>query len=101
MTVVLKLRASGAHAAEYTINELIIAAEQAKEEKSAEKADDSGDDDKNSGTMIVDATCTPSQISYPQDVSLLNKARECSEKIIDELHEKRKAKTAHLSQKGA
>lgn len=74
------------------INELIIAAEQAKEEKSAEKTDDSGDDDKNSVTMIVDATCAPSQISYPQDVSLLNKARKCSKKIIDKLHEKGKQK---------
>lgn len=79
------------------INELIIAAEQAKLEKEKEEtvkdeSDDSDDDDKNSGTMIVDATCAPSQISYPQDVSLLNKARECSEKIIDELHEKGKKK---------
>lgn len=70
------------------INEMIIAAEQAKAEKAEKEADDSDDDDKNSGTMIVDATCAPSQISYPQDVSLLNKARECSEKIIDELHVK-------------
>jgi hypothetical protein len=61
---------------------MITAADQAKDEK----ADDSGDEDKNSGTMIVDATCAPSQISYPQDVSLLNKARECSKEIIDELH---------------
>ena len=70
------------------INEMIIAAEQAKAEKAKKEADDSDDDDKNCGTMIVDATCAPSQISYPQDVSLLNKARECSEKIIDELHVK-------------
>ena len=70
------------------INEMIIEAEQAKAEKDVEEDDDSNDDDKNSGTMIVDATCAPSQISFPQDVSLLNKARECSEKIIDELHEK-------------
>ena len=70
------------------INEMIIAAEQAKAEKAEKEADDSDDDDKNSGTMIVDATCAPSQISFPQDVSLLNKARECSEKIIDELHVK-------------
>ena len=75
------------------INEMIITAEQAKiekekEESSKDESDDSNDNDKNSGTMIVDATCAPSQISYPQDVSLLNKARECSEKIIDELHEK-------------
>ena len=70
------------------INEMIVAAEQAKAEKAEKEADASDDDDKNSGTMIVDATCAPSQISYPQDVSLLNKARECSEKIIDELHVK-------------
>lgn len=38
--------------------------------------------------MIVDATCAPSQISYPQDVSLLNKSCETSEKIINELHVK-------------
>ena len=77
------------------INELIIAAEQAKVEKTAEIAVD----DKNSGTMSIDATCVPSQISYPHDVSLFNKARECSEKTIDELHEKRQAKDACLSQK--
>ena len=68
------------------INEMIISAEQAKIEKDKEESskDDSDDDDKNSGIMIVDATCAPSQISYPQDVSLLNKARECSEKIIEQ-----------------
>lgn len=37
---------------------------------------------------MVDATCAPSQITYPQDVSLLNQAREYSEKIIDEIHVK-------------
>lgn len=74
------------------INELIIVAEQAKDEKIAEKADDLGNEDKNRGTIIVDATCTPSQISNPQDVSLLNKAHECSEIIIDEQNEKGKQK---------
>lgn len=68
------------------INEMIIAAKQAKAEKAAEEADGSDDGNKNSRTMIVDATCAPSQILYPQHVSLFNKARECSEKIINELH---------------
>ena len=36
--------------------------------------------------MIVDATCAPSNIKYPQDTSLLNEARECAEKIIDTLY---------------
>ena len=62
------------------INELIISAEQAKNINDDSKSDNSDDDDKNSGTMIVDATCAPAQITYPQDVSLLNKARVSSEK---------------------
>ena len=37
--------------------------------------------------MIVDATCAPSNIRYPQDVSLLNEARENAEKILDVLHD--------------
>ena len=36
--------------------------------------------------MIVDATCAPSNIRYPQDVSLLNEARENAEKLLDVLH---------------
>ena len=37
----------------------------------------------NSGTLILDATCAPQNISYPQDVNLLNEAREKLEKMID------------------
>lgn len=37
--------------------------------------------------MIVDATCAPSNIRYPQDVSLLNEARESAEKLLDVLHD--------------
>jgi len=61
-----------------------------------DKSDDSDDDPdngsgtanipENSGTMIIDATCAPSNIRYPQDVSLLDDAREEAEKLIDELH---------------
>lgn len=40
----------------------------------------------NGGTMIIDATCAPSQIKYPQDTELLNDAREASEGLIDALH---------------
>jgi len=50
--------------------------------------DESSDDNANSppsnkGKMIVDATCTPADIAYPTDVSLLNEAREKSEEIIE------------------
>jgi len=40
----------------------------------------------NAGTAILDATCSPSNIKYPQDFELLNTAREKLEKIIDRLH---------------
>ncbi len=65
------------------INEMII--------RNSESVENSDDEDKsnppsNSGTMIVDATCAPSQIKYPQDTELLNEAREITEKVIDELH---------------
>ena len=61
------------------INELII--------QEALKNEKDNDDDNNRGTMIVDATCAPPQIRYPQDVSLLNEARENAEKLIDALHD--------------
>ena len=64
------------------INEMIL-----RDAVKQEESDDSDDDDKNNGTLIVDATCAPSNIRYPQDVSLLNEARENAEKILDELHD--------------
>jgi hypothetical protein len=65
------------------INEMIITkAQPSKPEKKNDDDDDSG----NSGTMIIDATCAPSNIRYPQDTSLLNEARESAEKIIDALY---------------
>ena len=38
------------------------------------------------GTLIVDATACPQDISYPTDLNLLNDAREKSEQLIDKLH---------------
>ena len=46
-----------------------------------------GGDVENKGTLILDATCVPSDIRFPTDISLLNEGRECLEGIIDELHE--------------
>ena len=61
--------------------------------KEAESKNEDDDSDNhpgaggNSGTMIVDATCAPSNIRYPQDVSRLNEARESAEKLLDVLHD--------------
>ena len=65
------------------INEMII---QKAETEEISDADDNTTPPSNSGTMIVDATCAPSKIKYPQDTELLNEAREITEKVIDELH---------------
>lgn len=79
------------------INEIII--KKSKEDK--DKPNDKGtgkqvektgeeikEETKNQGTMAIDATCTPADISYPTDIGLLNEAREKTEKIIDTLWEK-------------
>ena len=38
------------------------------------------------GTLIIDATCTPADITYPTDLKLVNHAREITEQVIDLLH---------------
>ena len=43
-------------------------------------------DGENCGTAILDATCSPSNIRYPMDFSLLNEARERLEGMIDYFH---------------
>jgi IS5 family transposase len=40
---------------------------------------------KNWGTLTIDASCTPADITYTTDLKLLNEARESTERIIDDL----------------
>lgn len=40
---------------------------------------------KNWGTLTIDASSTPADITYPTDLRLLNEARESTERIIDDL----------------
>jgi hypothetical protein len=49
------------------------------------KDDPPQDGDKNRGTLMIDATCAPSDIRYPTDLGLLNEGREKLESIIDTL----------------
>lgn len=69
------------------INELIIQKTREQEESSGDEGDSDDGDSGNGGTLIVDATCAPSDIRYPTDTALLNDARENSEEIIDQLHQ--------------
>ena len=52
----------------------------------AMEANESEEEKDNLGTLIIDATCSPSNIRYPQDFSLLNEAREKLEAMIDYFH---------------
>lgn len=65
------------------INEMVL---REVENQAEEVPSNDDENDKNSGTMIIDATCAPSQIKYPQDTTLLNEARKNTEKFIDKLH---------------
>ena len=74
------------------INEMIVQDAKERQAKEPEAKEDNDSDNGpgtggNSGTMIVDATCAPSNIRYPQDVSLLNEARENAEQLLDVLHD--------------
>ena len=73
------------------INEMIVRDAKEHQAKDEPKDDDDSDDAPRSGgnrdTMIVDATCAPSNIRYPKDVSLLNEARENAERLLDILHD--------------
>ena len=53
-------------------------------EEKAEPPDDKPQQP-NSGKLVLDATCAPADIRYPSDLSLLNEARENTEKIIETL----------------
>lgn len=64
------------------INEM-LAVDQSK----GNNDEDQNDDVSNGGTLILDATCAPADVRYPQDLSLLNECREKTEKLLDELHE--------------
>ena len=65
----------------------------AEAKKAIEKTKDDNDhhessgDRKPKGTLLLDATCCPSDIHYPTDIYLLNHARELLEVIISDLHE--------------
>ncbi len=91
------------------INEMIVQDAKARQGKGTAPQSDDDDDNSdggsgtggNSGTMIMDATCAPSNIRYPQDVSLLNEARENAEKLLDVLHDSSDGKKPRTYRKRA
>ena len=70
------------------VNEYLLAhKDDDKDDHTPPSGGKSGDDgtakeDTNKGTLTLDATCAPANIRYPQDLSLLNEAREKLENMI-------------------
>ena len=52
---------------------------------SNENNTDAASEPENVGTLILDATCAPQNIAFPQDINLLNEARENLESMIDQI----------------
>lgn len=75
------------------INLAIIAAANSSDETATkENTDPKNDDDSNpppthGGKLLIDASATPADITYPSDLKLLNATREKLEEIIDTLYE--------------
>lgn len=74
------------------INEMIIAHNHPNDHESGTFSGGSGNGfppteakSENHGTLILDATCAPQYIAFPQDINLLNEARENLERIIDDI----------------
>jgi transposase, IS5 family len=67
------------------INEAVVQAA-APPPTSGADDDDEPPASPNQGQLIMDASCTPADIRYPTDLSLLNEAREHSESVIDVLY---------------
>ena len=63
--------------------------------------DQNGGSGENKGTLIMDATCCPADISYPQDFQLLNEAREKLEHIVDVYCEAHKLKKPRMRRRTA
>ena len=63
---------------------------------------ESDDDDRpNNGTLIMDATCTPANIAYPQDIKLCNEAREKTEEMVESLHKRGNGEKPRLDKQKA
>lgn len=79
----------------------ILAASVPKADTEEKDDPDDGNDPPNSGTLVLDATCCPADIAYPQDIDLLNQAREKAEKTVDELCEATGRKKPRMYRKRA
>jgi hypothetical protein len=76
-----------------TVNQKARAASESAKDNDKDNIGGSGSGEElNQGKLLIDATCTPADITFPTDLKILNEARETSEKIIDILHRPHRGK---------
>ncbi len=59
------------------------------------------DDRPNNGTLIMDTTCAPANVTYPQDIKLCNEAREKTERMVEAMHRRGTGEKPRLDKKKA
>lgn len=79
----------------------LLAASTPKEDQDDHDDQNGGCSGENKGTLIMDSTCCPADISYPQDFQLLNEAREKLEHIVDVYCEAHKLKKPRMRRRTA
>lgn len=68
------------------VNEMITGVKRTDDTNNEDDIDKDGPESKKEGKLLADATCAPSDIRYPTDMSLLDEARRKTERIIDILY---------------
>lgn len=76
------------------INEMLFAPQPCEK-------DNDDKDPPNSGTLILDATCTPANIAYPQDINLVNEARVKTEQMVEVMHKRGNGEKPRLDKQKA
>ena len=79
----------------------LLATSTPEEDRDDHDDQNGGGSGENKGALIMDATCCPADISYPQDFQLLNEAREKLEHIVDVYCEAHKLKKPRMRRRAA
>ncbi len=75
------------------VRKALLIEEEAEVKTKKSEVEDSKNEIKNQGKLILDASCAPADITYPTDLGLLNKSRKYTERIIDILYKKISVRT--------
>jgi hypothetical protein len=70
----------------WNINEKLFREQRTSRDDEKDDDDQNKPEPPNKGTLIMDTTCAPANIAYPQDINLLNEARVKTEEMVEAMH---------------